>query len=61
MEEVYEKITPVLEAENITCMMQQQNMNEKMREDFLLEFEQEREKVCSGFAYWAVFFQRELI
>lgn len=48
MEEVYERLTPVLEAENITCMMQQQNMNEKMREEFLLEFEQEREKSLLG-------------
>lgn len=48
MEDVYRILEAYFEEENITCMMQQQNMNEQMREEFLQEFEKEREDSLLG-------------
>lgn len=49
MEAVYEKLEPYLQEEKITCLLQQQYMNEQMREEFLEEFEKEREESLLGF------------
>ena len=48
MEDVYRILEAYFEEENITCMMQQQNMNEQMREEFLQEFEKERKDSLLG-------------
>lgn len=48
MEDVYRILEIYFEEENITCMMQQQNMNEQMREEFLQEFEKERKDSLLG-------------
>ena len=49
MEAVYEKIEPYLQEEDMICLVQQQHMNEQMREEFLQEFEKEREGSLVGF------------
>ena len=48
MEKVYEVLEPQLEGAQITCLMQKSNMNEEERENFLQEFEKEREGSLVG-------------
>lgn len=48
MEDVYFVLEPRFEKRNITCIMQKQNMTEKDREEFLGEFEREREDSLIG-------------
>lgn len=48
MEDVYFMLEPRFEKRNITCIMQKQNMTEQDREEFLGEFEREREDSLIG-------------
>ena len=48
MEDVYEMLEPDLVEAKITCRIQQQNMNEQTREEFLQEFERERDGSLIG-------------
>ncbi len=49
MENVHEVLETQLEEEQITCLLQASNMNEGEREEFLQEFEKEREGSLVGF------------
>ncbi|MEG1505171.1 MAG: ATP-dependent DNA helicase [Lachnospiraceae bacterium] len=49
LEEVYQAFPCYLEKKTITCLIQQPNMNEGEREEFLQAFEEEREEILIGF------------
>lgn len=49
LEEVYQAFSCYLEKKAITCLIQQPNMNEGEREEFLQAFEEEREEILIGF------------